>query len=583
MMRAPIRASIAAALLLGAAGALAGQAIVPPPPPPPPPAVQAQTAPASDDSPDATSRLSGPAAYTIAGMVVSASGGTPLDRAEVSLTTPGPRGSPIAQTITSENGGFRFDRLQAGKYRLEVSRRGYITSAYQDHDGFATAIVTGPDLDTSGLRFELKPSAIIGGTVTDDAGEPVGGAQVRLFRREARTGESHIIGAGTDITDDTGVYEFARLRAGTYFIAVTTSPWYAFHPGAKTDDNGNPLPPDQQPRSPLDVAYPTTYYPNALDSDSAAPLTLNAGDHVQADFSLHAVPAIHVQVRVPTGGEGRGTPMPMLMQQIFSSEQNQQIGGMFSTVKNDVMTVDLGGVAPGHYVLRQFGQGGETPRTAGVDLTSDATVDFNAVAGLSGGVDVSGKLAMVAGKLPERVTVQLTATGRDANIPGVRAGADGTFEFHSVAPGTYDLQVRATGSSLSVTQLAVSGGESQGNRITVAAEPVLIAASIASGSTTVTGYAKLDGKGVGGVMIVLVPRDPASHDLYRRDQSDTDGSFTLNRVVPGSYTLVAIQDGWTLEWARPEAIAPYLARGVRIQTSGQKTLEVPNAVEVQPR
>jgi hypothetical protein len=84
-------------------------------------------------------------------------------------------------------------------------------------------------------------------------------------------------------------------------------------------------------------------------------------------------------------------------------------------------------------------------------------------------------------------------------------------------------------------------------------------------------------------MILLVPRDPASHDLYRRFQSGSDGSFSLSRVVPGSYTLVAIQDGWTLEWARPEVIAPYLARGVQMQTTGQKTLELPTAVEVQPR
>ena len=33
--------------------------------------------------------------------------------------------------------------------------------------------------------------------------------------------------------------------------------------------------------------------------------------------------------------------------------------------------------------------------------------------------------------------------------------------------------------------------------------------------------------------------------LIRRDQSDSDGSFALRDVVPGQYTVVAIQDGWT--------------------------------------
>jgi len=37
--------------------------------------------------------------------------------------------------------------------------------------------------------------------------------------------------------------------------------------------------------------------------------------------------------------------------------------------------------------------------------------------------------------------------------------------------------------------------------------------------------------------------------LVRRDQSDSDGIFTLHSVVAGQYTVVAISDGWDLEWA----------------------------------
>lgn len=112
----------------------------------------------------------------------------------------------------------------------------------------------------------------------------------------------------------------------------------------------------------------------------------------------------------------------------------------------------------------------------------------------------------------------------------------------------------------------------------------MLAATLASGATTITGYAKQAGKGVGGVMILLVPRDPnAGADLYRRDQSNTDGSFTLNRVIPGNYTLVAIENGWSLDWGRREVIAPYLAGGIPVRITGQKTFEVSSAVEVQMR
>ncbi len=100
---------IAALVLLGVASLLAAQTattmivyapvsdseefqVVSPPPPPPP-----QVSP--DETPNFQAgrgaRLSGPASYSISGVVVSATTGAPVDRAEVSLTTPGTRGTTI--------------------------------------------------------------------------------------------------------------------------------------------------------------------------------------------------------------------------------------------------------------------------------------------------------------------------------------------------------------------------------------------------------------------------------------------------------------------------------------------------------
>ena len=186
------RAFATASLLFCLSSVLAAQLVSPPPPPP---AAQ------SDTPPDKSAPLSGPATFSISGIVVSATTGTPLDRAEVSLSTSGPRGSQLAQSLTTENGSFRFDHLQAGKYRLDATRRGYIAAGYQDHDGFVTAIVTGRNLSSDGIRLALLPTAIIGGVVTDDSGEPVGGAQVHLFRLDQYTGEGKIVGAGQDTAE----------------------------------------------------------------------------------------------------------------------------------------------------------------------------------------------------------------------------------------------------------------------------------------------------------------------------------------------------------------------------------------------
>jgi hypothetical protein len=103
---------------------------------------------------------------------------------------------------------------------------------------------------------------------------------------------------------------------------------------------------------------------------------------------------------------------------------------------------------------------------------------------------------------------------------------------------------------------------------------------------TVEGFAKRDGKAVAGAMIVLVPKDrEGNRDLFRRDQSDLDGSFSLREVVPGTYTVVAIENGWDLDWSEPGVIAHYCMKGHTISVSSRSAGTVPlvDPVEVQPR
>jgi hypothetical protein len=88
------------------------------------------------------------------------------------------------------------------------------------------------------------------------------------------------------------------------------------------------------------------------------------------------------------------------------------------------------------------------------------------------------------------------------------------------------------------------------------------------------------------VMVVLVPKELAAMDgLLRRDQSDSDGSFSLRDVVPGQYTVVAIEDGWELDWAEPQVISRYLPGGIAVTVSDNsgKPVTLSTAVPVQSR
>ncbi|HTW48718.1 MAG TPA: carboxypeptidase-like regulatory domain-containing protein [Acidobacteriaceae bacterium] len=520
----------------------------------------------------ATTAVAQQSGYAISGVVVNAVTGAPLDRAEVTLSTTGAGSSNLEQTATAEDGEFSFNGLPAGKYGVQASRRGYLTADYEEHEGYFTAIVTGPHLASEGLRFALMPYATIGGTVSDDNGDPVSDAQVKLFRQDDDDGETKVESADSTITDDAGSFEFSRLHPGTYYLDVSATPWYAVHPDPRSDLSGNGGA-DEQPASQLDVAYPLTFYPNAPDSGSASPITVAAGDRAQANFSLHAVPAIHIQVYGALGPGGHGVPSPMLSQQEFGDEQSVERPVPRISGKDNLLTFDFGGLAPGNYTLQQVGRG-----SASEDLAGDGILHVPPVPST---VDVRGRFAMASGApLPERAVAALRPVDGHPTYLNTPLGRDGSFDFANVPPGTYEVHLSGT---FVVVGMAASGGEVHGSDITVGGDPVLLAATLASGSTTLNGYAVRDNKGLGGALVLLVPSDPgANNELIRRDQSDSDGSFTLYNVVPGTYILMAIEDGWTLAWKHRDAIAAYLKHGVTVQVpENQRTLNLASRVTVQ--
>jgi hypothetical protein len=111
-------------------------------------------------------------------------------------------------------------------------------------------------------------------------------------------------------------------------------------------------------------------------------------------------------------------------------------------------------------------------------------------------------------------------------------------------------------------------------------------AYVAAGNVTVEGAVQKKGKPVAGVMVALIPRDPEHHlEMFRRDQSDFDGTFSMGSVVPGTYTLVAVEDAWSFEWMKPGVLARYISHGQTV-TIGELMLgsvKLPDAEEVQPR
>jgi hypothetical protein len=169
-------------------------------------------------------------------------------------------------------------------------------------------------------------------------------------------------------------------------------------------------------------------------------------------------------------------------------------------------------------------------------------------------------------------------------VPIYSVSNNGQFAFEPIRQGAWELAAESAEKQLPITSITVGNRPHPGNRLTVQDKPLQVVVTVSLGETRIEGFVKKDEKGIAGVMVVLVPKDLAAFPaLARRDQSDSDGSFALRDVAPGQYTVVAIENGWNLDWERPEVISRYLPGGVAVSVteSSGKLVRLTQAVPVQ--
>jgi hypothetical protein len=520
--------------------------------------------------------------YRIAGTMVNAVTGEPLRHATVAALSE-EDSHTIASVETGDDGHFALERLPAAKYQLTASKRGFRTAFYDEHDEFSTAIVTGPAQETENLTFRLMPGAMLHGTVTADGGDPVETAKVMLFLKpHSHKKTDSITMADSTTTDDAGSYEFNNLAPGEYLLGVTAEPWYALHRPSNRSP-GTPGADSPGATIALDVAYPVTFYESTTEEAAASPITLAGGSREEANINLHAVPALRIAVETP-GRQDGSIARAELRQNVFGIQISAESAGFLDAMRTG--TTEFTGVAPGHYELEQ----GDPPRTTDLDATASLLVDPTLGTPT---VAVSGTLHSVNGAILTGGAVAILQSSDGAHHPNPlqSRGIRGTFNFPAVPPGDWELSVQTLdperfARSMAVVSTAAGGVTHAGNQFTVHDRPLSVVATVSEGATRVQGFARRESKGVAGVMVVLVPRNlNVLENIVRRDQSDSDGSFSLLNVVPGQYTVVAIQNGWDLDWTRPDVIARYLPDGipVTVTDSSGKLLPLSRPVPVQTR
>jgi|SRR5580704_8693835 5-hydroxyisourate hydrolase-like protein (transthyretin family) len=518
--------------------------------------------------------------YRIAGTVVNAVGGSPLARVRITVFKVGNRQN-ARFVVTSEDGHFEFTQLGPGKYSLQGAKRGFIESAYDQHEQFSTAIVTGAGLDTEHLVLRLPPFAVLSGKVLDESGEPVRKATVSLYREDRQTGVGRTQKIQTANTDDRGSYELVGLLSGNYFLAVSTTPWYALHPAASVEQNTQDAPSAFDPA--LDVAYPVTYYKDATAPDDATPIPIRGGDHLEVDLHLNPVPALRLLFHPPDNGE-HGFNSPLIREPAFDGMEQVPYRGGMDMVSPGVYAMT--GIPAGHYTVRTYGSPAEGSPTKEVEI--DITQDGQELDTSKGEPASTVKVSVQLAEALPRPLVLALRNSKMRVVASNQVSDKGETEFQNVPPGKYEVLAQGLGKAYAVVRVTSDGGKDiAGNILNVAtgSSPTVFLTIVGS-SVKVEGFVKRNGQPVAGAMVVLVPKNPESnHRQFRRDQSDQDGSFALPGVIPGAYTVVAIEDGWDLDWSSPGVIAHYCQHGQPVTVEGlnETSLHLPGPLELQPK
>jgi protocatechuate 3,4-dioxygenase beta subunit len=220
---------------------------------------------------------------TVGGRLTDANTGEPVRKATLSLVqmpSPGTAmtGPRAATTVTSDSEGrFSFQKLEPGTYMLDAAKTGYVRQQYGSRGGQfggSNLVLKAGDKFAS-LDFRIPRQAVITGKVLDEDGEPVPNAMVSTMRQQPFGRQPQMIGGQS--TNDLGEFRVANLTPGKYFIRVQKGGYFGAQVSTTSADDKK-----DEPK----LHYVPTYYPNATDVASAAPIVVSSGQQVDEQRSL---------------------------------------------------------------------------------------------------------------------------------------------------------------------------------------------------------------------------------------------------------------------------------------------------------
>jgi hypothetical protein len=164
----------------------------------------------------------GEGTYAVRGQVVDRFTGKPLPGVEVTLCKKGL--APLTEPVVSDDQGrFVITGLPAGEYFLGALLNHTIVyyGEYHDAPGWLDLVRTGPGIKEEPLIVRVAAPVVVSGTVRDEFGDPLPGANVQLLRQRWRDGRISFDETGSGATDDRGRFRLPGIQPGTFRLCAS--------------------------------------------------------------------------------------------------------------------------------------------------------------------------------------------------------------------------------------------------------------------------------------------------------------------------------------------------------------------------
>jgi hypothetical protein len=462
-----------------------------------------------------------------------------------------------------ESARFEFTNLPAGSYQVHVESEGYLS-----RNGSLSIVSPQITLTSTAAIADVEITAvkggIISGKVTDERGQPVAGKEIVPLLVGYRNGKAavapmRVTSAGRALstnvvtTDDRGEYRFYWLGPGEYYIRAGEAQTRQARNGSATASASN--------------LARTAYFPSAPDLPSAARVLLKAGQELTGvDIRVPSRQGVKVSGKIVNTVSGvapnRYVPNIDTFYLVPRGELNDdrypaanvRVVGVGNEA--DFQITDL---LPGVYELFAV----FTDRSAGRGALNATYSSRTAIEVKDR--DVAGIVATIGPNVPIRgrilwrdVPANFKWNGlqvhlRDEDLPtalsnnGGERGSpreDGTFLLPSVIQAQYKVLVWGLPENVYVSDLRWRASSIVDNPIIAvsSSENNELEISLRSDGGAARGLVLGSrGEPVATATVVLIPQGSrrGNPNHYKRAPSAADGSFSLQGIAPGEYTLFA--------------------------------------------